>query len=141
MRIVSIGLLAALALISCAFSLQAKPLEDRGVAAKLTGTWIIRPDDYASTMRGGICTFRRDGTYLAQGSVKFRDHYVTGEGQGNWRIVKGVLIEDVTKSSVPEIVPIGRTYHHILLAVTDEGCWIREEDGTEHIWTRFKPQN
>ena len=102
---------------------------------------MIRPDDHASIMSGGIYTFRRDGTYLAQGSVKFRDHYVTVEGQGNWRIVKGVLIEDVTKSSVPEIVPIGRTYHDILLAVTDEECWIREEDGTDHIWSRYKPQN
>jgi hypothetical protein len=129
------------ALISCAFKLQAKPLEDREAAAKLMGTWMIRPDDYASIMGAGIYTFRGDGTYLAQGTVKFRDRYVTVEGQGNWRIVKGVLIEDVTKSSVPEIVPIGRTYHDILLAVTDEQCWIREEDGTEHIWTRFKPQN
>jgi hypothetical protein len=139
MRIVSIGLLAAL--IACGFKLQAKPPEDREAAAKLVGTWMIRPDDYASIMRGGIYTFRSDGTYLTQGSVKFRDHYITVEGQGTWRIDKGVLIEDVTKSSVPEIVPVGRTYHDILLAVSDEECWIREEDGKEHIWTRYKAPN
>jgi hypothetical protein len=102
---------------------------------------MIRPDDYGSVIRGAIYTFRSDGTYLAQGSAKFRDHYVTVEAQGNWRIVKGVLIEDVTKSNIPEIVPIGQTFHDILLAVTDGECWVRAEDGTEHIWTRFKPRN
>jgi len=139
MRIVSIGLLAAL--IACGFKLQAKPLEDREAAAKLVGTWMIRPDDYGSIMGAGIYTFRRDGTYLTQGSVKVRDHYITVEGQGTWRIAKGVLIQDVTKSSVPEIVPIGQTYRDILLAVTDEECWIRGEDGKEHIWTRYKTSN
>ena len=139
MRLVLIGLVAAL--IACGFKLEAKRLEDREAAAKLVGTWMIRPDEYASIMSGGIYTFHSDGTYLAQGSVKFRDHYIAVEGQGTWRIAKGVLIQDVTKSSVPEIVPVGRTYRDILLAVTDEECWIREEDGKEHIWARYKVPN
>ena len=136
---VSIGVVAAL--IICAVKLQAKPLEDREASAKLIGTWMVRPDDHSPVIGAGIYTFRRDGTYLVRGSVKFRDHYIDIEGQGTWRIVNGVLIQDVTKSSVPDIVPVGRIFHDILLGVTDEECWIREEDKTEHIWTRYKTQN
>jgi|SRR5689334_964009 len=121
------------------FQLQAKPLDDREATAKLIGTWMIRPDDHGLIMGNGIYIFRRDGTYTARGSVKVRDHYIDVEGQGNWRIANGVLFQDVTKSSLPEVVPIGRTYHDVLLGITDENCWIREEGGTEHIWNRYKP--
>jgi hypothetical protein len=124
--------------ISCTFAPQAKALEDRELAAKLVGTWMIRPDEYWPAWVSGISIFRSNGTVVSSGSIKIAGRSLPIEVEGNWRVVKGVLVEEVTKSSVPDFLAVGHISRDAIVAVTDEECWLRGQNNQkDHFLTRY----
>jgi hypothetical protein len=118
--------------------LQGKPPEDQEMAAKLVGTWMAHPDEYGFSMKTGIYTFRADKTFVSSGGFARGGRHLDVEIEGKWWIENSVLFEEITKTSFPEVVPLGHIYRGIILGISDEGCWLREEDGKEHFLTRYK---
>jgi hypothetical protein len=118
--------------------LQGKPPEDREIAAKLVGIWMAHPDQYGLSMKAGIYTFRADKTFVISGGFAHGGRHLDVEVAGKWWIENSVLFEEITKTSFPEVAPIGHVDRETILGISDEGCWLREEDGKEHFLTRYK---
>ena len=54
------------------------------------------------------------------------------ELQGKWRVKDGILIEELTTSSQPQLAPVAWITCDILLAVTDKDYHSRTEQKVEY---------
>jgi len=124
----ALALLASLVFIG---SLQAQPVNDAEAATKLVGTWVIPKEHYTAVLRGGETTLKRDGTFTSFAVLKIKEQPVRIDVQGKWKVEKGVVIEEITKSSREQIVPLGLITRDTLLELTDKTYRYRSENGQE----------
>ena len=126
-------LLAVLA----AFQATAAPPPDVEAAKLLVGTWIIPRAQYPAWSKDGAFVFRPDGTFTSYSILRVRDDGdLRVDIEGKWSVKKGVLIEEVTKSSQPQIIRVGLVTRDTLLAVTDKEYRYRTARGSEHTYLR-----
>jgi hypothetical protein len=124
--------------VSFAFSTLAKPPSERELVEKIVGTWMAHPDEYGFLLKGGIYTYRADKTFLSSGAFGTGSRHLDASIEGKWWIEGNVLYQEVTKSSFPEIVPVGHVYRETILGISNEECWVRDDEGKEHLCTRYK---
>ena len=135
----NLRLAAALILsVGFAFNAFAKPPSEPELVGKIVGTWMAHPNEYGLLLKGGIYTFRADKTFLGSGAFGSGSRHLDVSIEGNWWIEGNVLCQEVTKSSFPEIVPVGHVYRETILGISDEECWVRDDEGKEHLRTRYK---
>jgi hypothetical protein len=116
--------------------LGAAPPPDAEATKLLTGSWVVPAEEYTATSKNGGFTFRPDGTFSSFGVFRVHDQDMRIEVEGKWSIKDGVLIEELTKSSQPQMALVGRLTRDTLLAVTDKQYRFRTERGTEHTYVR-----
>jgi hypothetical protein len=128
----------ALLAVALPFVTTAKPPGEHDLAAKIIGIWMAHPNEYGQLLRGALQVFRADKTFADTGAVGSGSRNLELQIEGRWWLEGNVLCEEVTKSNLPEIVPVGRRYRETILGISEEEMWARDEDGTEHLLTRFK---
>ncbi len=126
-------------LVATAFAasqLAAEPMGDPEAAKVLVGSWVVPRDQVKILTKDGCITFKPDGTFSAYGVFRIgnRDCYL--ETEGKWNLKDGILFEEITSSSDPQIVPAGWTTRDTLLAVTDKEYRFRTEDKAEYTYLR-----
>jgi hypothetical protein len=119
-----------------AFQATAAPPSDADAAKLLVGTWIIPRAQYPAWSKDGAFVFHSNGTFTSYGIFAIRGGDLRVDIQGKWRVKDGVLIEEVTKSSQPQIIRAGLVTRDILLAVTDKEYRYRTARGSEHTYLR-----
>ena len=139
MRIVRTLLTLSLGAMSGLSAHSAEPADQRELAQKIVGIWMAHPDEYGTLLRSGLRTFRADKTFSERGDFGTGTRHIDAQIEGRWSIDGKNLRQEVTKSNLPEIVPVGRVFKATVLGITDEAMWVRDyEDGKEHLLTRFK---
>src|SRR5262245_24619589 len=128
--------LVTLAIISTCLG---QSVRDKELASKLIGTWIVPPKQYhngpgsyrkvGSVMKSASRTFRPDGTFKLSAVLTIDGRDVPLRDEGKWQIENGVLIQEITKSDQPQIVPVGVVTKDILVSVTDTEYRFRTKDG------------
>jgi len=120
-----------LATIFVASRLSAAPPPDSEAAKLLIGSWGVPVEQYNGMVKAGGDTFRRDGTFTSFTIVPRPGQDLRIDTEGKWSIQGGILIEQVTKSSQPDIFRPGDTTRDRLLSVTAKECRFRTEQGKE----------
>jgi hypothetical protein len=138
MKILRLALAIGLFAVILPFARSAEALGARDLAAKIVGIWMAHPGEYGTLLRSGIQTFRADKTFTDTGAFGSGGRHLDVQIEGKWWTEGNVLCEEVTKSSLPELVPVGRRSREIILGISEEEMWARDEDGKEHLLTRFK---
>lgn len=131
-------LFSALVSLICAVALKAELPADPEVTEKLVGEWIVPQDQYTSVMRGGGLHFNKNGTFTSYGILKMKDQEIRIEVEGKWKVEKGILIEEITKSSHAQIVSVGSITRDTLLQLTNKEYRYRTEKGQEAYRVRKK---
>jgi hypothetical protein len=66
------------------------------------------------------------------------DSKVVVRVKGEWKIEDHFLLEKITESDQPSLVPIGLVTKDRIIALTSESLTLRSEAGHEHTKTRQK---
>jgi hypothetical protein len=128
------SLLAPLLLaLFCASPLFAEVPPDVEAMRVLTGEWKEPPEP---PVVSASTTYKADGTLSGSATFTMPAGKITIIVDGKWRVEHGVIIEEVTRSSHPQFVPVGAITHDTLLSLTDKECRYRTEDGKEVTSTR-----
>jgi hypothetical protein len=138
LRLMTTRTLHTLLLIALAGSqLAATPPPDAEATKLLVGDWVVPPEQYTATSKAGGFTFRPDGTFSSYGVFHIGDKDLRIEVEGKWSVKDGLLIEELTKSSQPQMAPVGTVTKDTLLGVTDKEYRFRtEQGGVEHSYVR-----
>ena len=120
-----------LATIFVASRLSAALPPDSEAAKLMKGSWAIPVEQYGGAVKDGGNTFRADGTFTSFTVLPGHGQDRRLDVEGKWSIKDGILIEKVTKSSQPDIVPLGFTTRDTLLSVTQREYRLRTEQGKE----------
>ena len=118
-----------------------QPLPDSKAIATIVGTWIVPSEQYTEVFRGDEFTFKPNRTFTSYAIFKIEDQEVRVEVEGKWRVEESVLIEEITKSSRKDIVPVGLITRDTLLEVTKNEYRYRSEDGQEGYHVRKTKSN
>ena len=110
---------------------SAAPPPDSEAAKLLIGSWGVPVEQYNGMVKAGGDTFLRDGTFTSFTIVPRPGQDLRIDTEGKWSIQGGILIEQVTKSSQPDIFRPGDTTRDRLLSVTAKECRFRTEQGKE----------
>jgi hypothetical protein len=111
--------------------LSAAPPPDSEAAKLMKGSWAVPVEQYNGTVKDGGYTFRADGTFTSFTVLPGHGQDLRVDVEGKWSIKNGILIEEVTKSSQPDIVRRGLTTRDTLLSVTQKEYRFRTEQGKE----------
>jgi hypothetical protein len=109
---------------------------DAEATAKLVGTWVIPKAYRNAALKGGETTFEAGGTFTSFALLKIKDQQVRIEVQGKWKVEKGVVIEQITKSSKEQMVPVGLITRDKILELTENTYLYRSEKGQERLNVR-----
>ena len=128
--------LATFVLLAATGVLQAQLVHDTEATSKLVGTWAIPKEHHTAVVKGGETTFKADGTFTSFALLRIQDQPVRIDVQGKWKVEKGVLIEEITKSSKEQMAPVGLITRDTLLELTDKMYRYRGEKGQERQHVR-----
>jgi hypothetical protein len=112
------------------------PLSDNKASDKLVGSWLAPPAQYHAINSAGAFTFKRDGTFSSYGVFTHGNEKIRIEVKGKWRVKGGILIEELTASDRPDLVPVGLVTRDTLLGVTDKEFSFRTEHGDQYTYLR-----
>jgi hypothetical protein len=116
--------------------LSAAPPPDSVAAKLLIGSWRVPMEQYNGALKAAGDTFRGDGTFTSFTVFPRSGQDLRIDMEGKWSIHGGILIEQVTKSSQPDIFRLGDTTRDKLLSVTAKECRFRTEQGKERNMLR-----
>ena len=119
-----------------ASSALGKPPSDIDAGSMLIGNWVVAREQYNTVHKGGGFTFKRDGTFSSYGIFARADEQIRIDVKGKWTIKGGILTEELTSSSHPEIVAAGLVTRDTLLAVTNKEYRTRNERGVVQSYLR-----
>jgi hypothetical protein len=117
---------------------SAKASDERDLATKIVGVRMVHPSEYGTLLKGGLRIFRVDKTFTDTGTAGSGSRNLDVQIEAKWWLERDVLWEEVTKSSLPEVVPVGSRSRDTILAISEQEMLARDEDGKEHLLTRFK---
>jgi hypothetical protein len=129
-------LLTIIACLGLAESLPAESLRDAEATERLVGTWAVPKEHRNAALKGGETTFKADGTFTSFALLKIKDQQVRIEVRGKWKVEKGVVVEEITKSSKEQMVPVGLITRDTILELTDKAYLYRSDKGQERLNVR-----
>jgi hypothetical protein len=101
----------------------------------IIGKWVEAP---TPVVRSGSTTFDADGTFSGEAELAFQGKTIALRVKGDWRIEDSTLIEKITASSVPDLVPVGLVTKDKIVALTEGSLTLRSEKGKEHTKKKEK---
>jgi hypothetical protein len=109
---------------------------DSELAAKLVGTWTLSLTDPLTNKLSGEVTYKSDSSYEGVIFIKQSDETKRWDFAGNWKIEKSRLILSLTKSSVPDISPVGHVSSVLIDHITDKELVTILDDGKRQVRIR-----
>ena len=136
MRTLITPLLLVVFITSCVSPNHQRAQSDSKAQRLLIGDWteVSRP-----ILVENITTLSEDGTFVSRGTMAARGRAVAIRFEGRWRVQDGVVISEITQSSLPSIIHVGGTSHDTIIALTKTEYRYRDDEGKEEKWLR--PQN
>ncbi|MDB6026182.1 MAG: hypothetical protein JWM68_2405 [Verrucomicrobiales bacterium] len=117
----------------CISPVLAELPSDTETKRQLVGDWVAdkQPGLVAATTK-----FKPDGTFSSDATFMAPDGQITIKVEGKWRVERGVLIEELTRSSHPNIVRPGLVTRDTLISLTKDKCRYRNKEDKEHALLR-----
>jgi hypothetical protein len=113
--------IAGIILMLSAVPSPARLPDDEEARAKLVGTWIIPVEQYEMEFaKEGGYIFRADGTFSMFGLFQGAGHRFEFMIEGKWKVEKGYLVEEITKTDHPALLPVGKISRDALVSVSDK---------------------
>ena len=148
MRTLITPLLLVVFITSCVSPNHQRAQSDSKAQRLLIGDWTGKAQrlligDWTEVSRPilveNITTLSEDGTFVSRGTMTARGRAVPFRFEGRWRVQDGVVISEITQSSLPSIIHVGGSYHDTIIALTKTEYRYRDDEGKEEKWLR--PQN
>lgn len=117
----------------CASPVLAVPPSDAEATRTLLGEWVSAKKP---GLIAGAMAFKPDGTFSCQATFMTPDGPLTIKVEGKWRVERGILIEELTRSSHPNLAPVGLATSDTLVSVTKDEYRFRTESGKEDSYSR-----
>ena len=114
-----------------ALTAMAAPPTDTEATRLLVGSWTRDDPAFVTGM-----TLKVDGTFTSEGTFATRNGPITIKVEGKWHVKDGILVEELTRSSHPNIVPVGHISRDTLLSVTQKEYRFRTVDAKEAGYKR-----
>lgn len=116
-----------------AFPLYAAPSSDAEATKLIVGKWVI-PE--AKGMKDGFFEFAADGTFESGATLMGQGAELKVIVSGTWKVEDGVLVEEITKSSHPDIVSAGLVTRDTITDITKDEIIYRAQNGLEVVHRR-----
>lgn len=113
-------------LLAATTTVSAEPPDDTMTSKLMIGSWTCQKEE--TSPEGGF-TFYSNGTFISYGVFVFGEQQIRIDVEGTWEVQNGVLIEQIKKSSHPDLVPVGLITRDTLLEVTNKVYRYKAEDG------------
>lgn len=104
---------------------------------KLIGKWKHVSKSEGMTIAGRT-ELKKDGTMTANGKITIAGKSMKVALEGTWKLNGDILEETVTKSNLPELIPVGTVTKDKVLKVTDTEFTYEDEEGEEITETRIE---
>jgi hypothetical protein len=136
-RLLAAGVLFILGLMSAPGRADepAKKLSDAEITKLVVGKWYEERKGEGMELKG-TTTYRKDGTFSGEATLKLRDESHKVSVTGTWKVADGSLIETV-EACDPPILKKGHVSTDQVLAVTAKALKLKEKSGKEMIKTRI----
>jgi hypothetical protein len=93
----------------------------------------LSPTDPTANKLSGEITYKNDSSLEGVIFIKQSDETTRWDFAGNWKIEKGRLITTLTKSSVPDIAPVGHVNSVQIEHITDKELVEVLDDGKREV--------
>ena len=111
----------------------AQTLTDEQATRLLLGRW-------TATSKPGLIEagflFKSDGTFSSEANFVRADEHLKIKVIGKWQVKDGILIEELTYSSNPNMIPPGLVTRDTLISVNEHEYKFRTEKGAEAVRLR-----
>lgn len=106
--------------------------QDAYLSRQLVGTWEhVAQNTSQSLIESGEFVFRPDGTFTSFAKGHRNGVAVRLDVEGKWRVANKVLIEEVTKTSLPNVIPMGQPTRDRVVSLQNGLLFTRSENGQE----------
>ena len=102
--------------------------DDDALARRLIGSWETTFSQNGVKV-SGIETYFPDGTSTLAGTITIGGQTSAVSGSAIWKIEAKKLKERITQSSIPDILPVGKTIADDIIKLTGDECITRDSDG------------
>lgn len=109
-------------------------LSDEQIRTKIVGTWL--PDEELARTLTGEVTYKKDFTFAGLILMKLPDRTVPWEFAGKWKVESGKLTYEYTKSSIPDLLPVGRVSTDRIISISDKEFVSITEKGKRQVRIR-----
>src|SRR5262245_29262554 len=106
-------------------------LSDEQIRTKLVGTWLV-DEELARTLSGEV-TYDKDFTFEGLIVMKLPNKTVPWKFAGKWKVEGGKLTYEYTRSSLPDLLPVGTVSTDRVISVGDKEFVSVTEKGKRQV--------
>ena len=108
-------------------------MTDDKISQLLVGKWTVNDkNDKGRKVEGTLC-YKIDGTFEAGATISEGDKSLKFTLSGTWKVSEGVLIDTVTKTSVPSWIEEGHVSKDRVISINENEFKYQREIGGQEI--------
>lgn len=105
----------------------------------IVGHWTAKLEEPGSAGLEAKTFYMRDGTYSSSVVIKTADQQFEVELEGRWQVIKGMLLDEITKCD-PPLYPVGHKSRDTILNLEKNSFSLLDEKGVKVLYVR-EPEN
>ena len=114
----------------------AKVPTDEEATRLLVGGWILKVEPKEKMLGFGTIIFALDGRFTAELGINGAGKLNKVTIKGTWKVEKSVIVQEVTSSSVPQLLPAGVIGKDTILELNERALVSRDEEGEIDHWAK-----
>lgn len=108
--------------------------EDVRLQSTLVGTW-LSPSNTTNLVKGEV-TYRKDESFFGNISIASTNGIVQWEFGGKWKIEGKKLKLEYTRSTIPQIAPVGKITHDVIISLATNEFVFVDQYGKRQVRRR-----
>jgi hypothetical protein len=115
-----------------------KKLTDAEISKLLVGKWAVEEGAEKGPKIKGANHYKKDGTIEAEATIEAGGETLKVTLSGTWKVMDGLIIATVTKTSAPELIKEGHVSKDQVISIDDKMLRYKTERGKESTRKRVK---
>jgi hypothetical protein len=112
---------------------------DAEVTKQLVGKWAIEEVSEQGNLKiNGTAQYKKDGTFEGQATIGSGEMPAKIALSGTWKVIDGVIVSSITRSSLPVIIAKGFTSKHQVISIDEKSLKFKTETGKGIVRMRLK---
>lgn len=115
-----------------------KKLTDAEIRKLLVGKWAVEEGAGKGPKLKGMTHYKADGTFEGEATLEGGGKSLKITVSGTWKVMDGMIVDTVTKTSAPELIKKGHVSKDRVLSIDDKVLRYKTETGKESARKRIK---